>query len=218
MTKDAIVDNSAEKDTQKETWIGKFGDEYVDRNDYEELTIEPGTKGFGRILAGVEIESVLEVGSNIGLNLVFINKLLKEKVKTFAVEPNKKAYDKLTANKDITGLHKAWNWDAFQLPLDDASIDLVFTSGVLIHIDPKNLGRATDEIVRVSRKHVLCMEYFSPTPEEKRYRGHEGLLFKRDFGAFYLDRFTFLKCIGYGFLWKRELPIFDNVNWWLFEK
>jgi len=94
----------------------------------------------------------------------------------------------------------------------------VFTAGVLIHIAPEHLSRATDEIMRVSKKHVLCIEYYSPTPVESKYRGQNRLLFKRDFGAFYLDRYPNLKCIKYGFLWKRELPVFDNVNWWLFEK
>ena len=115
-------------------------------------------------------------------------------------------------------LEKAWNRDAFQLPLADLSIDLVFTAGVLIHIAPDDLGRATGEIVRVARKYVLCIEYFSHTAVEVSYRGQMGLLFKRDFGAFYLDRFFNLKCVDYGFLWQREFRIFDNPNWWLFSK
>jgi len=203
---------------QLEAWAGTFGDEYMDRNDYADWKIALGAEAFRRILYGLEIELVLEVGSNIGLNLLFINELFKGKIKLYAVEPNRKAFGRLLSCKDQLNLEKAWNCGAFQLPLDDASVDLVFTVGVLIHIAPDDLARATDEIVRVSRKYVLCSEYFSHKPEEVLYRGEKGLLFKRDFGSFYLDRHSNLKCVRYGFLWQREFKIFDNLTWWLFEK
>lgn len=209
--------NSVTPAFQLEAWAGQFGDEYVDRNDYADWKMGPGTEAFRRILGGLDIESVLEVGSNIGLNLLFINALFESGVKLYAVEPNRKAFNRLVSQTRMK-LEKAWNCDAFHLPLADSSIDLVFTAGVLIHIAPDDLGRVTDEIVRVARKHVICIEYFSHKPVEIPYRGQMGLLFKRDFGAFYLDRFPSLKCTRYGFLWQREFPIFDNPNWWLFEK
>ena len=202
---------------QLEAWTGQFGNEYVDRNEYADWKMGPGTEAFRRILGGLDIESVLEVGSNIGLNLLFINALFKGDVKLYAVEPSRKAFDRLVS-QTLMKLEEAWNCDAFQLPLADSSIDLVFTAGVLIHIAPDDLGRATDEIIRVARKYVLCIEYFSHTPVEIPYHGQRGLLFKQDFGAFYLDRFPNLKCMRYGFLWQREFRIFDNPNWWLFEK
>lgn len=132
------------------------------------------------------------------------------------MEPNIKAFSILTSNNKIR-LKKAWNVSAFELPMEDSSIDLVFNSGVLIHISPDDLGFATDEIVRVAKKYVLCIEYFSHKPEVISYQGQNDLLFKRDFGSFYLDRYPNLKCIDYGFLWQRELKIFDNLTWWLFE-
>jgi len=133
------------------------------------------------------------------------------------VAPNRQAFDRLVLQTRIR-LEGAWNCDSFQLPLADSSKDLVFTAGVLIHIAPGDLGRATDEIVRVARKHVLCIEYFAHTPVALPYRGEMGLLFKRDYGAFLLDRFPSLQCTRYGFLWQREFPFFDNLNCWLLEK
>lgn len=209
--------SNIEAPPQLEAWTGKFGNEYVDRNDYANWKVEPGKKAFRQMLGGLDIASILEVGSNIGLNLLFIDALFNSAVKLYAVEPNRKAFDRLISQTHF-GLEKAWNCDVFQLPLADCSIDLVFTSGVLIHIAPDDLGRATDEIVRVARKYVLCIEYFSHTPVEVPYHEQVGLLFKRDFGAFYLDRFPELKCVNYGFLWEREFHIFDNLNWWFFEK
>jgi ubiquinone/menaquinone biosynthesis C-methylase UbiE len=124
----------------------------------------------------------------------------------------------LISSQNGLKLEKAFNCDAFKIPLADESIDLVFTAGVLIHIHPNDLLKAMSEIVRVSKRYVLCMEYFSHQPEEILYRGQKGLLFKRDFGSFYLDNFPQLKCLNYGFLWKKEFPIFDDMTWWLFEK
>lgn len=202
---------------QLEAWSGQFGDDYLDRNEYQDWKIEQGSEAFGNILNGLEIGSVLEVGSSTGLNLMSIGAVLGGRADLLAVEPNRKAFEKLNSQPDRLTLAGSWNCDAFDLPLKDASIDLVFTTGVLIHIHPDDLPKATDEIVRVSRKYILCMEYFSDTPVEKPYRGERGLLFKRDFGAFYQDRYP-LTCLDYGFLWKRKTPVFDNVNWWLFAK
>lgn len=211
-----MEDKVNDRTEQLREWSATFGNDYVERNALEEWKIKPGVEAFRRMIGGLELDSILEVGSNIGLNLVFIDALFGGKVDLHAVEPNKKAYDRLVAN-DIN-LKEAWNCDGFNIPLPDASVDLVFTNGVLIHIAPEDLGRITDEIVRVSRRYVLCNEYFSHTPEEIPYRGQEGLLFKRDFGDFYMDRHPGLKMVDYGFLWQREFKIFDNVNWWLFEK
>jgi pseudaminic acid biosynthesis-associated methylase len=213
-----MPDNTSSPVTpQLNAWTGEFGDTYVDRNDYADWKIPQGTEAFRRILGNLPIDSILEVGSNIGLNLLCLNELFQGKKQLFAVEPNKKALEKLTSQVRLK-LAGVWNCDAFHLPLADSEVDLVFTSGVLIHIAPDDLGRATDEIVRVARKYVLCIEYFSHQPVEVPYRDRQGLLFKRDFGGFYLDRYPQLRWVDYGFIWQREFRLFDNLHWWLFEK
>ena len=40
---------------------------------------------------------------------------------------------------------------AFDLPYENAAFDLVFTSGVLIHVSPADLPRALDEIYRCAK-------------------------------------------------------------------
>lgn len=204
------------KNPQLEKWVSDFGNDYIHRNDLEDWKMPVGMEAFRRMIGDLTLQSILEVGSNIGLNLHFIDALFQGRVSLHAVEPNSKAYAKLL--EAPIQLKKAWNCDGFSLPPADASMDLVFTNGVLIHVAPEDLGRITDEIVRVSARYILCSEYFSHEPEEKPYHNQSDLLFKRDFGAFYLDRYPFLKVVNYGFLWQREFPIFDNLNWWLFEK
>ena len=217
-----MSDNNPErrsaKTRQLQAWEGGFGEEYIERNDFEEWKMEYGVKAFRRIFKGIKPDSILEVGSNIGRNLYFIDNVLNKSAKLYALEPNRKAYERLISPGNGLKLEAAYNCDAFSIPLSDSSVDLTFTAGVLIHIAPDDLGRAVDEIIRVSRKYVLCIEYFSHTPEDIVYHGQKGLLFKRDFGGFYLDRFPNLEIVNYGFLWQREFRIFDDLTWWLFKR
>lgn len=201
---------------QLKEWTGEFGERYLERNNYAEWKIEQVRTAFGRMLKNARVDSVLEVGCNIGLNMIALNQLYPD-VELHAVEPFKKAYDTIRA-RNVVKPENLHNCSAFELPLADKSVDLAFTSGVLIHIAPGDLGRATDEIFRVSRRYVLCAEYFSHTPEEVVYHNQNALLWKRDFGGFYLDRYPSLKCVDYGFLWMRELSHYDDLTWWLMEK
>lgn len=203
--------------TQLKFWTGKFGEDYWKRNKITPEKTENGIKAYKEIFDNIKPKSILEVGSNIGIQLTILRKLLGSSVKLCAVEPNKTAFTKLTNNPRLK-LTQAYNCDGYRIPLGDNSVDLVFTSGVLIHIPPRNLLDITKEIVRVSKRYVLCIEFFSHEPEEKAYRGHRNVFFKRDFGAYYLDHFPILKTVDYGFLWERDFPQFMDYHWWLFEK
>ena len=88
---------------------------------------------------------------------------------------------------------------------------------MLIHVPPAELPAAVDELYRTSRRYILLSEYFADQPEEKTYRGQVGLLFKRDFGKFMLERHPDLQIVDYGFLWK-ECGASDNGNFWIFRK
>jgi hypothetical protein len=72
------------------------------------------------------------------------------------------------------------------------------------------------EIVRCSNKYVLCGEYFADEVTEVPYRGETGALFKRDYGAYYLELFPNLRLVKEGFLGKEHG--WDDVTWWLFER
>jgi len=199
-------------------WTEDFGDAYVERSRLSPQQVIARGEHLDKIFVSAGIErnvSILEVGANIGLNLKGLRKC-GWSGSFYAVEPNKKAYDMLKSDREIA-LNGAFHSDGFDLPVGEKSIDLAFTCGVLIHVHPEDLFRVCSEIYRVSRSYIACMEYFSPEPVEKNYRGHQGLLFKRDFGGFYLDHWSDLKLLDYGFLWKKVTP-FDNVTWWLFEK
>jgi pseudaminic acid biosynthesis-associated methylase len=203
------------------SWRGGFGESYMGRNRATTDVTAEAASAFRRMLEGPgtlkELGSVLEVGANVGINLIGLRSLLGPTARLSAVEPNPLACAELRTNTEL-GLEQIVESDAYAIPLPDASFDLTFTNGVLIHVPPDRLPDAMREIVRVSRRFVLCSEYFSHVPVEIPYRGESGLLWKRDFGSAYLENCPDLKVRHYGFLWQAEFPHFDNLNWWLFEK
>lgn len=203
---------------QIEFWRSEFGTKYMERSG-NAITPE-GTRrlmrDWGRILNHAVTpypSSALEVGCNIGRNLVVLSRFIQH---LSGIDPSSEAVSAARANElladvDIREGH------GLSLPYEDSSFDLVFTSGVLIHVAPEELGRVVDEIVRVSRKYIICIEYFSHEPTEVEYHGRKGVLFKRDFGRFYFERYPNFRVLDYGFLWQ-PIDSSDNSNWWLFAK
>ena len=84
---------------------------------------------------------------------------------------------------------------AFDIPFKDNFFDLVFTSGVLIHINPVDLEIALKEIYRCSRKYLWGLEYYSQNCEEINYRSNNDLLWKNNFSKIFRDQFPDLEVI-----------------------
>ncbi len=206
----------AEK-SQLRFWQGAFGDDYAERNAITAERLRARELMWTTILERLAQEpprSILEVGANVGLNLRALRALSNAEL--FAVEPNDQAR-RLLLGQGVLTERCALDGAADTIALPDQAVDLVFTSGVLIHIAPEDLLAACREMHRVSRRFLLSIEYFSDREETVTYRGHDGQLFKRDFGGFWLDNFSDLEVVDYGFFWKR-LTGLDNLTWWLLRK
>ena len=200
-----------------EIWKGSFGDDYISRNRIGKKNLRDRTNFWAEILCSIpeaNLKSILEVGANIGGNLMAMSQLTDATL--YAVEPNSAAREELIKS-GLMPEDRIQDGCASSIPLSDSCTDLVFTRGVLIHIEPEELLKSCSEIYRVSNRYIACVEYFSDQPETIVYRGEEGLLFKRDFGAFWLENFPDLKPVSFGFSWK-PLSGLDNMNWWVFEK
>ncbi|MBC7729164.1 MAG: pseudaminic acid biosynthesis-associated methylase, partial [Microbacteriaceae bacterium] len=162
----------AYKTEQEQFWAGDFGLEYQQRCQGERL-ISANVALFTRILgASVKLKSVLELGCNIGNNLVALNRIDCE-LQLSAYEINETAAAKARALNiaDIscdTVLNK--------LPTERKH-DLTFTKGVLIHIHPEQLDAVYDNLVALSNRYVMVCEYYNPTPVTVNYRGNQERLF-----------------------------------------
>lgn len=199
--------------TEQETfWAGTFGDEYNQRNQNEQI-VASNIRFFSSALKNTtKVDTVLELGSNIGLNLIALKALYPHAQMT-AVEINEQACQQLKALKNIKVEHKS----LLDYQTDDKK-DLVLSKGVLIHINPSALSKAYEALYNSSQKYILIAEYYNPSPVSIPYRGHQDKLFKRDFAGEMLDQYDDLKLSDYGFVYHRDHFSQDDITWFLLEK
>lgn len=200
------------KTEQEGFWAGEFGDNYIARNSAERL-LAPKTAMWARILRATHgVGSVVEFGSNVGVNLQAIHNL-KPELDLAGIEINAQA----AAQAAALGIANIREGSILE-PQGLGPVDLTFTAGVLIHIDPDSLPRVYENLVATSRRYVVVAEYYNPSPVAIPYRGHQNRLFKRDFAGELMDRFG-LRLVDYGFIYKRDnwAPQ-DDINWFLLEK
>ncbi|MEM7615952.1 MAG: pseudaminic acid biosynthesis-associated methylase, partial [Pseudomonadota bacterium] len=200
------------KTEQEAFWAGDFGRSYIDRNNSEDLLTSKVAMWARMLRAANACTSARELGCNIGLNLLAL-KRLQPTLTLSGYEINQTAA-RQASDLNVATIHQGSILDTIPEP----PVDLTFTSGVLIHINPEYLKAVYDNLVHGSTRYVLVAEYYNPTPVTVRYRGHDNKLFKRDFAGELIDGYG-LKLVDYGFIYKRDnwAPQ-DDVTWFLLEK
>lgn len=201
-----------------EMWEGEFGDKYTERNSLTDENINQRYNFWAPIVFNVSAISVptswLEFGAGSGGNLVAIDKFYiaaNSRVELNAVEINQKARNNLLA-------HGFKNFKLYESmsEIKDGAVDVAFTFGVLIHLSEPELTKIINDIYRVSKKWLIICEYFAPKEEMIEYKGQKDLMWRRDYGSLFLDKFK-MRVLACGFAWKRITGL-DNVTFWVFEK
>jgi pseudaminic acid biosynthesis-associated methylase len=177
---------------QIKKWSNQFGREYTDRNPIGwEAMNKYYVQNYGVSREAMNKEflkdldrdlKILEAGCNIGSQLEILahmgfQNLFGFDIQEYAIEIAQQRLNNATLKQG----------SLFEIPFKDKSFDLVYTSGVLIHINPKDLKDAIKEIARCSRRYIWGFEYYSPELKEIHYRGQNDLLWKDDFVARYLE-------------------------------
>lgn len=199
---------------QEEFWVGKFGDEYVRRNDGDKV-VDSNLALFGNILRRAPgIRSILELGCNIGLNLEALRKIDNQFDLT-GFEINVDAI-KVAREKNIASIVQGTIIEKLDV---GRTFDLTFTKTALIHINPEYLLPVYDNLHRLSNRYIVICEYYNPSPVTVTYRGHADRLFKRDFAGELIDRYG-LRLLDYGFAYHRDSRFQqqDDPTWFLLEK
>jgi len=197
---------------QMKEWIGDFGKKYTDRNalTLDEMN-EMYRKKFGMSREDVNnlfIDEmnrnikILEIGSNIGNQLLLLQKmgfknLYGIEINDYAVEFSK------SRSKNINIIQGS----AFDIPFKDKYFDLVFTSGLLIHIAPHDINLVLHEIYRCTKEYIWGFEYYYEKYTEVIYRGKKNLLYKTNFPKLYLDLFKDIKLIK-----EKKIKYLDDDN------
>ncbi|MBL7859872.1 MAG: methyltransferase domain-containing protein [Cyclobacteriaceae bacterium] len=186
--------------TQEHFWSGDFGKNYTDRNSrhsdefnnaYEVWYGISRTKMNQTFLGSIPKDiKILEVGCNTGMQL---SELQSEGFTSlYGIELQDYAVQKA---KEYTEGINIIQGSAFDIPFKDNFFDLVFTSGVLIHISPDNLSKVFSEMYRCSKKYVWGFEYYSDDVTSINYRGNEGFLWKANYGKLLRSQFSNLELI-----------------------
>jgi len=195
---------------QLKNWVGKFGQEYTDRN---AISLEDVEKLYKKLYGITRIElnrlflskmgrsiRILEVGANIGNQLLCLQKMGFKNL--YGIEPQKYAVE-ISKTRGLNIIEG----NIFDIPFDDEYFDLVFTSGVLIHISPKDIKKAMREIHRCTKRYIWGLEYYSDKYAEVIYKGQKNLLWKADFAELYLNLFKDLELVM-----EKRLKYLDNKN------
>jgi pseudaminic acid biosynthesis-associated methylase len=197
---------------QTAVWEGDFGRDYTDRNTFDTAALEElYRRNYGtsrreinqRFLSGVPKDArILEVGCNTGNQLLLLQEMGYSNLSGIELQ----SYAAEIARSRVPSASIQLG-SALSLPYADASFDVVFTSGVLIHVAPADLPRVMDEIHRCSRSYIWGAEYYAPDATEVNYRGHGGLLWKMDYAQRYLERLPDLELVR-----EQRLPYLENAN------
>lgn len=199
------------KTEQELFWEGDFGSDYTSRNQIQPEQRQPF---FAQVLSKTYgVRKICELGANTGHNLRAIANLSPNYELT-GVELNPTAFQALQQLPRVQAVLASIQ--AFE---PQQSFDLIFTCGVLIHVNPDDLAIAYQKLYDCSSRYILINEYFNPVPVELGYRGHSGKLFKRDFAGEFINQYPEkVAVVDYGFLWKRLNPAWDDTTWVLLEK
>lgn len=202
------------KTEQEKFWAGSFGDEYISRNESEEL-LASNINFFSEVFRSASRpRDVIEFGANKGMNLRALLTLFPG-LECGALEINEKAVAQLAdfVAADLISHSSILDYEVTR------QFDVSLIKGVLIHINPAELPVVYEKLYQSSRKYIIVAEYYNPSPVSIPYRGHQDRLFKRDFAGEMLDAYPDLELVDYGFAYHRDTKFpQDDITWFLLKK
>lgn len=118
-------------------------------------------------------KKILEAGCNIGNNLAKIPKDFE----IHAIDLNEQAID-IAKKKYPYITFKIGNLNKISYP--DSFFDLVFTRNVLIHVPKNEVDDILKQLLRVSKKWIINIEYFGKDGEMINWKRGDDLLWYRN--------------------------------------
>jgi len=142
---------------QEEFWSGQPGDRYLERN-FNEGSRYDSRKVFYELFEELPHReySILEVGCNCGINLQILERAGFKSLTGMDIHPGalEEGRRRLPSASFVKG-------SLLDLPFEDGSFDIVFSSGVLIHQDPRTaLSRAMKEMYRCAKEYIIGFEEY----------------------------------------------------------
>ena len=183
-------------DDQKNFWENEFGTDYIERNKtlseinefYKQQTGITQEEIFTNFFSEINRKyNILEIGCNIGLKLSILKKMGFSNL--FGLEVNKTAFEIAKKNNpDISFINSSIE----EFEPSGKQFDLVFTSGVLIHIHPSLLNSIIKKMVNLTKEYIFGFEYYSDMLIEIPYRGNSNVCWKQNFSSLFTKLFPLL--------------------------
>ncbi|MEW6263549.1 MAG: pseudaminic acid biosynthesis-associated methylase [Thermodesulfobacteriota bacterium] len=185
---------------QINTWTSDFGRTYTDKN---ARTVEAMSQAFKELLGISRLElnqcflghldrklRILEVGCNVGVQLQALqqmgfSELYGIEIQSYAVEMSK---EKTRGIQIIQG-------SGLDIPFKDGFFDLVYTSGVLIHVAPDEVKTVMSEMHRCASRFIWGYEYWAPEWTALEYKSRQNLMWKTDYPRLFLEYFSDLRVV-----------------------
>lgn len=108
-------------------------------------------------VGGLGSSSILEIGCNVGSNLIRIKEIFPE-IKLAGLDISEIC---IKIAKGYLGGATLKVGTYFRIPFADKSFDTVLADATLMYANPKEIGRAMEEIDRVARRAVIIVDRFN---------------------------------------------------------
>ena len=189
---------SSENLKQKEFWLSEFANSYMNRNsnidyvnnNYKEKTGLTEEEVFIEFFSDLDKDlKILEVGCNVGVKISMLQKMGFTNLT--GLELNKNAYE--IAKKNYPDIEFI-NSDIEEYETDK-KYDLVYTCGVLIHLNPAIISNVVKKIFSLSKIYIFGFESYSEKLQEVRYRENLHVQWKQDFLGVYMKNFPELEIL-----------------------
>lgn len=170
---------------QKNSWSGEFGNQYIERNnsldvvnnDYRKLTGLTYHDIFSDFFQDLDKNiMILELGCNVGNNFSILKTMGFTKL--YGLDTNTKAIDiAKSRHADVC----FYNSSIEECKLPEKHFDLVFTAGVLIHMNPNALRGIIEKILSLTKRYVFGFESYSESLTEVFYQNKHNMYWKQNF-------------------------------------
>lgn len=177
----------------KNYWKNRFDENNEWIKNYAETIDHPHRKNIIGELSQQHFDSLLEIGCGMGVNLQLIEKTFN--VKTEGVELNPYAVEygkKLGLNLKVG--------EAENIHYEPKSFDVILTDACLIYIEPKEIKKLVKKMIRIARKKIIMVEWYSPSKTGKLIEDH----WARDYEKLFAD---------YGIKCTKKKIKWEEKNW-----
>jgi pseudaminic acid biosynthesis-associated methylase len=194
-------------------WRGAMGQAYTDRSPRDVETLNAryvaaygidAAELTGQFLGSLDRSMrVLECGANVGVQLQLLEAMGFTRL--YGLDVQHYAATQAPCRFPYT------QGTVLALPYPDRAFGLVFTSGLLIHVAPRDTPQALAEIRRVSARYIWGHEYYAPTFQAIPWRGCATALWKGDYSRMFCAQFPDLHIVRSRLLGHKTLKHLDTI-------